>query len=156
MAAAVALTALTAGACRRGQPIPEGNIAATLTLPTTSSTEPFDPTALRGKPAIVVFAWPTCGYCAQEIPIAQKVADAEGATLVVVFTRGAEKHAASVSKSLGVTGPVLVDKGGALGKRYGVEAVPYTLVLDAEGSAVRAYKGAQDEDTLRSAVVAAR
>jgi thiol-disulfide isomerase/thioredoxin len=151
----VALVALVAIAgCKRGQPIPEGNVAASLTLPTITS-ETFDPSVLRGKPAIVVFAWPTCGHCSKEIPIAQRVADSENASLVVVYTQGGTKHAASVAKSLGVTGTVLVDNG-TLKTKYDVKAVPYTLVLDGDGEAVRAYLGAQDEDTLRSGVASAR
>jgi thiol-disulfide isomerase/thioredoxin len=152
---AVLLAALLAiAACRRGQPVPEGNIAATLTVPTTTSPA-FDPATLKGKPTLVVFAWPTCGHCAKEIPTAQKVADSENASLVVVFTQGGQKHAATAAKQFGVTGPVLVDDG-TLKKKYEVRAVPYTLVLDGEGEAVRAYLGEQDEDTLRSAVAAAR
>ena len=145
---------LAIAACKRGQAVPEGNIAGSLTVPTTTAPA-FDPATLKGKPALVVFAWPTCGHCAKEIPIAQKVADSENASLVVVFTQGGQKHAASVAKSLGVTGPVLVDNG-TLKKKYDIKAVPYTLVLDADGEAVKAYLGEQDEDTLRSGISSAR
>jgi len=145
---------LTGAGCRKHLPIPEGDIAATLTAKTLQD-QPFDPGPLRGKPAIVVFAWPTCPHCIKEIPIAQQVATQEGASMVVVFVRGSKAAATQIAADLKLSAPVLVDDG-TLRNRYAVNAVPYTLVLGPDGHAREAFRGAQDEGTLRDAVSDAR
>jgi len=75
--------------------------------------------------------------------------------MVVVFVRGTKQAAARVAEQLHLTAPVLVDDG-TLRTRYGVNAVPYTLVLGADGRAREAFRGAQSESTLRDAVADAR
>lgn len=150
---AIAIAIAISGCNKNRLPTPEGNIAGTLAAQTIEG-KPFDPATLQGKPAIVVFAWPSCPHCRHELPVAQKVADSEGASLVVVFARGTKTNAATVAKSLGITSPVLLDD--KLHERYDVHAVPYTLILAPDGTATRALRGAQDEDTLRSAVADAK
>jgi len=102
-----------------------------------------------------VFAWPTCPHCIKEIPIAQQVAASERAGMVVVFVRGSRQAAGEIVAELKLTAPVLVDDG-TLRNRYAVNAVPYTLVLGPDGHATEAFRGAQDEATLRSALADAR
>ena len=102
-----------------------------------------------------MFAWPSCPHCIKEIPIAQQVAASEHAGMVVVFVRGTKQAASEIAGELKLTAPVLVDDG-TLRNRYGVNAVPYTLVLGPDGHATEAFRGAQDEGTLRSAVADAR
>ncbi len=147
---------LAISGCRdQGVTPPAGDVLASLALPTTTDTT-FDPQTLRGKPTIVLFASPTCGYCSAELPIAQRAATAEGANLVAVYIVGAKKHAASVTKSAGFTAPVLVDESGDIRRKYDIKGVPYTVVLGADGRARRAFRGEQDEATLRDAIDDAR
>jgi thiol-disulfide isomerase/thioredoxin len=145
---------LAISGCHRGASVPSGDIVATLTA-APADERAFDPTSLRGKPTIVLFASPTCPHCTKELPIAQAAAHAEDANIVAVFVSGAKKHAASVTKSVGFTAPVLVDDGTLL-KRYDIRAVPYTLVLGPDGHARDAFRGEQDESTLRAALSDAR
>jgi thiol-disulfide isomerase/thioredoxin len=140
--------------CKKRAPVPEGDILATLTIP-LANDQPFDPASLRGKPTLVLFATPTCPYCADELPIADRVAQSENANLVAVYISGSKDQATSVTRSLGFTGPVLVDDG-TLRKRYEIKGVPYTLVLGPDGHATEAFRGLQDEATLRNAVADAR
>ncbi|HEU0036869.1 MAG TPA: TlpA disulfide reductase family protein [Kofleriaceae bacterium] len=150
------MAAISVGAgCKKGVPVPDGDVAATLTVPSADDAKPFDPASLRGKPTLVLFASPTCHYCAQELPRAQAAATAENANLVAVFIAGAKKHAMSATQSLGFTGSVLVDDG-TLRKRYDIKGVPYTLILGADGHARDAFRGLQDESTLRDALADAR
>ena len=136
-------------------PVPDGDIASALTVPSADLARPFDPASLRGKPTLVLFASPTCPYCAEELPLAQRAAAAENANVVAVYISGQGKHAASVTKSLGFSGTVLVDDG-TLRKQYDIKGVPFTLILGADGHATKAFRGLQDEDTLRSALDDAR
>lgn len=149
------LAVLAISGCRKSTPVPAGDILAALTLP-SADDQAFDPETLRGKPTLVMFASPTCGYCAAELPIAQRAAAAEQANLVAVYIIGGKAHAASVTKSAGFTGPVLVDETGELRKKYGIKGVPYTVVLKANGHASEAFRGQQDEATLREAIDDAR
>ena len=147
---------LAISACKKGAPVPPGDvIAAIAPLPTADGT-PFDAQTLRGKPTLVMFASPTCGHCITEMPIAQQAVAAENANLVAVFVVGGKQHAASVAKSTGFTAPVLVDETRALTKQYEIKGVPYLLVLGANGHAEAAFRGKQDLDTLRDAISDAR
>jgi thiol-disulfide isomerase/thioredoxin len=150
----LAIAVVLISACKKREPIPDGDIAASLAIQTTEDTV-FDPAALRGKPTLVLFASPTCPHCIAELPIAQKAAAAEDANLVAVFVVGAKQHAASVTKTSGFTAPVLVDDG-TLRKKYDVRKVPWTLVLRPDGRAEAAFTGETDEDTLRDAIDDAR
>lgn len=140
--------------CHKRASVPEGDIAASLAIPTVTDTT-FDPAVLRGKPSLILFASPTCPHCIRELPIAQQAAAAEKANVVAVFVSGAKQHAASVTSSAGFTAPVLVDDG-TLRKRYNVRKVPWTLVLRPDGTAFDAFTGTQDEETLRDALDDAR
>jgi thiol-disulfide isomerase/thioredoxin len=141
-------------ACRKAEPIPDGDIAASLAIETVED-KVFDPTTLRGKPTLVLFASPSCPHCISELPIAQRAAAAENANLVAVFVVGAKKHAASVARTSGFTAPVLVDDG-TLRKKYDVKKVPWTVVLRPDGRAEAAFTGETDEATLRDALDDAR
>jgi thiol-disulfide isomerase/thioredoxin len=149
--------AISTGACRtKGSDIAADDfIAAIRPLPTADDSL-FDPGTLRGKPTLLVFASPTCGHCMVELPLAQKAAAAENANMVAVFIVGNKKHASSVAKSKGLTGPVLVDEDGALRKKYNIKGVPYTIVLGTDGRGREAYRGEQGEETLREALADAR
>jgi thiol-disulfide isomerase/thioredoxin len=146
---------LAISGCRKRANVPEGDLLPSLALP-TADDRAFDPAALRGKPTLVMFASPTCGYCAAELPIAQRAAAAEQANLVAVYIVGGKQHAASVTKSAGFTAPVLVDETGALRKKYDIKGVPYMLVLGPDGHAHDALRGQQDEAALREAIDDAR
>lgn len=133
---------------------PAGDIVAT--LPTkTIDDRPFDPGSLKGKPSIVMFASPTCGYCIQEMPAAQAAAQSQGANAIVVFVSGSKQDGAQIAAKQGFTGVVLHDDG-TLKTKYGIRGVPYTLVAKADGTATKAFKGMTDEATLASAVASAK
>jgi thiol-disulfide isomerase/thioredoxin len=149
---AVAIAALAA--CKKREPVPGGDIAAALTSPTVEGTA-FDPSTLRGKPSIVMFVSPTCPHCLEQIPAAQNVARAKDANVVAVFIAGKAENAKGVISHTRFEGTALIDDG-TLRRKYGVRAVPYTLVLGADGHAREALRGAQDESRLEDAVDDAR
>jgi thiol-disulfide isomerase/thioredoxin len=151
LAAAIFLGA----ACKKSVPVPSGDITASLSLPTLTDAA-FDPATLKGKPTLVVFASPTCGHCFAELPVAQAAAGAESANVLAVFVVGAKPQAASMVQRAKFTATTLVDTAGQLRTKYDIKAVPYLLVLGPDGQARKAFRGEQDEETLRSALASAR
>lgn len=148
------LVVLAISGCKKRLPVPEGDVLASLAIRTVSDTT-FDPAPLRNAPTLVLFATPTCPHCIAELPIAQRAATAEKANLVAVFVAGGAKQAASVTQHAGFTAPALIDDG-TLRKQYNVKSVPYLLVLGKDGRAREAFRGKQEEDTLREALSDAR
>ena len=147
--------ALAVLGCRQHQETPPGgNVLDTLES-TTIDGASFNGETLKGKPSIVMFVSPTCPHCLKEIPVADKVAKEKNANVVAVFIVGKAENAKGVIEHTKFTGDVLIDDG-SLKKRYGVRAVPYTLVLDATGKAREAFRGAQDGDVLADALADAR
>jgi thiol-disulfide isomerase/thioredoxin len=145
--------------CKKGVPTPDGDVLGSLTLPLATEDpgvqKTFDPSALRGKPTLVMFASPSCGFCSQELPIAHKLTTAEGVNMAVVYVKTRTQSAINAAKAGGYDGVVLIDDG-ALSKKYEIQGVPYTLILGADGHAKKAFRGLQDEGTLRDAIADAR
>lgn len=144
-----------AGACKKDSQVPGGDITAALALPTITDAA-FDPATLKGKPTLVLFASPTCGYCLKELPIAEAAARAENANVVAVFIVGGKQQATAMIERAQFTATALIDPSRNVQKQYDIKAVPYLLVLGPDGHARKAYRGEQDEGTLRSALASAR
>src|SRR5262245_33949791 len=86
---------LAGGGCKRKTPVPSGDIAATLALPSVGAFS-FDPASLKGKPSLVMFVTPTCPHCLATIPRGLAAAQAEGANVVAVFVAGNKSNAEGV------------------------------------------------------------
>jgi thiol-disulfide isomerase/thioredoxin len=146
---------LALGGCKRNDtPVPPGDIAATLTLPSLGAYK-FDPASLKGKPALVMFVTPTCPHCLEQIPRGAAAAEKTGANVVAVFVAGTKENAEGVISSTKFPGTALVDDG-TLRKKYDIRGVPYSLVLGPDGKAREAFRGGHDEATLREALADAR
>jgi thiol-disulfide isomerase/thioredoxin len=143
---------LALAACHRSAAVPSGDIASTLTAKPIGQRA-FDPESLRGKPSIVMFVSPVCPHCLKEMPIAAKVAHDSDANVLAIFVVGKPDNAKDIARTF--AGTSLWDDG-TLRAKYAIKAVPYTLVLGADGHASSAYEGAQDESTLRDAIADAR
>jgi thiol-disulfide isomerase/thioredoxin len=153
VALAVSLAVAAAG-CKRGEPVPGGDVAASLTLSSLGAYA-FDPASLKGKPSLVMFVTPTCPHCLKTLPRGMAAAKAQGANLVAVFVAGGKQNAEGVVSHLSFTGTALVDDG-TLRKKYNIRGVPYSLVLDADGHAREAFRGEQEESTFRDALADAK
>ena len=152
--AAIALIAIALLSCRRREEAPKGDILATLDALTLEGTK-FDASTLKGKPTLLMFVSPTCPHCLDQIPVADRVAKEHGANAVAVFIAGKAENAKGVIAHTKFAGAALIDDG-SLRRRYGVRAVPYTLVLGPDGHAREAMRGAQGADTLEEALDDAR
>lgn len=143
----VVLLALTS--CRTSEvDPPQGDVASSLALPTLDGAA-FDPTTLRGRPAIVLFWRIGCSYCMNELPVVSDVARQHGVAAIAVLVAGDPKRAPDAAKAF--DGPVLVDDG-SLRSRYNITAVPYTIVLRGDGTAARAYLGEQSASAIADAL----
>jgi len=147
-------TAIALGGCKRSEPVPSGDIAATLTAPSLGQYT-WDPATLKGKPCLVMFVSPTCTHCLKTIPEGMAAAKAEGANVVAVFIAGGKENAEGVVSHTKFDGTTLVDDG-TLRRKYNIRAVPYSLVLGADGRAREAFRGSQEASTFREALADAK
>lgn len=146
--------ALAMAACRRSEPVPDGDITASLTLPTLGE-QTFDPASLKGKPCLVMFVTPTCPHCLKTLPRGIAAAEAAGANIVAVFVAGGKQNAEGVISHAKFPGTAMVDDGTLL-HQYKIKAVPYSLVLGPDGHARDAFRGEQDESTFKDALADAK
>jgi thiol-disulfide isomerase/thioredoxin len=151
---ALVVSLLLAACSKNGVPPPKGDISAKLTVPTTAGGV-YDPAALDGKPAVVVFWRPGCPHCRDELPDVAQVCKDKGATAVAVQVAEAPPSGLRVLEGMKWDGVALVDDG-TVRKDLDIKAVPYTLVLRPDGTAARAFVGRQSYETLASAIAAAK
>jgi thiol-disulfide isomerase/thioredoxin len=150
----VSLALAIAGCKRNDTPVPPGDIAATLTMPSLGEHS-FDPASLKGKPSLVMFVTPTCPHCIATIPRGAAAAQAQGANVVAVFVAGTKANAEGVVSHAKFPGTALIDDG-TLRRKYDIRGVPYSLVLGPDGKAVEAFRGEQEESTFRDALADAK
>jgi len=112
-------------------------------LPRLGGGDPVRLSALRGKPVVVDF-WATwCEPCKRSMPEhARLAARHEGrlALLAVNVDEDAQAVARFVERR-GLKVPVLLDPRGRTPEAFGVTAMPYAIVIDAEGRVVERIAG---------------
>ena len=145
---------LAASGCHKREAGPTGDIVETLRAPRVDGA-PFDPKTLRGKPSLVLFVSPTCPHCIEELPAAQAAAKSKDANVVAVFIAGKAENAQGVIDHTKFEGIALVDDG-TLRRKYGIRAVPYTVVVGADGFATEQLRGGVGQDRLADALADAR
>jgi thiol-disulfide isomerase/thioredoxin len=150
----LALALAITGCKRNTEPVPEGDIAATLALPSLGS-HTFDPASLKGKPSLVMFVTPTCPHCIATIPRGAAAAEKQGANVVAVFVAGNKANAEGVISHAKFPGTALIDDG-TLRRKYNIRGVPWSLVLGADGRAREAFRGEQQESTFSDALAGAK
>jgi peroxiredoxin len=128
-------------------------------LPTEALRPPaVDLADLRGKPALVDFFASWCDPCAEEAPTLRKLSASLGgkARVVAVDWDDADGPARAFVRRHGWTFPVLADRDGTVGERYGVSVgLPTSFVISPTGRIVEVFRGPQSEATLRRALLEA-
>jgi thiol-disulfide isomerase/thioredoxin len=120
--------------------------APEITLPVLDG-EPIALAKLRGRPIVLDF-WATwCGPCIGSMPTMMELAD-EFQGRVEFFAVNQQEDPDEVRDFLKARLWKLrvgLDEDGALGRTFGVEAIPYLLVIDAEGIVRHVHVGASPD-----------
>ena len=100
--------------------------------------------SLRGKPAAINFWASWCSPCQTEAPELERVAHAlhGRASLVGVDWTDGTGAARSFVHEHQLTYPILIDADGVVGQNYGLNGLPTTFILDAQGRITRRPAGA--------------
>ena len=117
----------------------------------------MDLASLRGKPALVNFWASWCGPCQQEAPELKRFDETLGdqATLVGVDWNDTADNAKNFIAKSGWQYPILRDPSQQVGNAYGLNGLPTTFVLNAEGDIVETLQGPQTAANLRQALASA-
>ncbi|MEU5937588.1 TlpA disulfide reductase family protein [Micromonospora sp. NPDC047548] len=124
--------AATAGASAGGPGA--GALLPELTLSCFTGGAPVALRDVRGPAVVNVWAsW--CPPCRKELPAFQRLSERTTGKLQVVGVNSRDSRAAaqSIGEDFGIRFPVLFDQGEALQRELGRNAVPLTLLVDAQG-----------------------
>lgn len=126
---------------------------------TTYEGEAFDAAEQRGHPLVINVWYASCAPCRKEAPDLTEIATEyapKGVAFIGVNVRDAAGPAQAFQRSYEVAYPSLPDQGSeimyALRGQVAPNAVPSTLVLDADGRAAARISGAADPSTLRAMI----
>jgi thiol-disulfide isomerase/thioredoxin len=108
-----------------------------------------------GKPVVINF-WATwCPPCCQELPGFENAWQQYGDEVVFLMVECGGEAADEVETFVteaGYTFPVYVDSDGTAAAAYGINAIPVTALVDADGNLFAYQVGAVEEDSLRGAI----
>lgn len=115
-----------------------------LTLPCLADSATVDLRKLTGKPTVVNLWASWCGPCRTELPAFQQLYQAAGdqvRVLGVVTEDPVKSRPLSLADDLGVHFPSVVDDHGEVRRAIGVNGLPATIFLSAQGKIMHVYNG---------------
>lgn len=127
-ALAVFSCSITAQNIEVGKPAPQVNLERTIPAGRSLTLE-----SLKGMPTVIEF-WATwCGYCIQEIPHLNALADKFKDVRFLSIT---DEQPSTVEPFLAkrpISGEIGIDRDGSTFKAYGIEGRPQTVLVDQDG-----------------------
>lgn len=120
----------------------------------TLEGEQFALASLRGKPTVLNVWASWCAPCRAEAPVLEKVwmERKSEVNFVGLDTRDSDTAALSFIRKFGITYPNVIDRDGALQLRFSdtlpPQAIPSTIVIDAQGRVAARALGKISESTL--------
>ena len=132
----------------------EGTALPPLSFPCFSGGT-LDLARAPGVPTVVNLWASWCGPCREELPLMQQLAAAAGGRIAVVgvVSRDGVEQATSFAADAGATFPSAFDGQGELMTQLGLNALPFTYLLDADGAVVHTQIGpVRSYDELRQLV----
>ncbi len=126
---------------------PDERAAGPRTLPPVELSCPgggaLDLGRAPGVPTVVNLWASWCGPCREELPLVQDLADAaaDRVQVVGVISKDGVPQADSFASDAGVTFPSAYDRDGALMDGLGINVLPFTYLLDADGALVHTHVG---------------
>lgn len=111
----------------------------------TNSGEKIDISNYRGKVTIISFWASWCPPCMQELPVLsgiQKKVGVESIQVIAVNLKESKKLFKGVSEALVDYDLILThDKSGRISKRFGLKAIPFMLIVGADGRVIAKHVG---------------
>lgn len=141
------LQALTTIAGPAPSPQPVGVRAAPFTLTSTDGAR-VSLAAYAGRPLVINFWATTCPPCRVEMPMLRDLTTRAGVALVLVNEGQDAQSARDFLSAVGVAQPALLDTDVAVGRDYGVLALPTTFFVKADGTVDRRQIGQLNERVL--------
>jgi peroxiredoxin len=140
--AAMIYAALMAfGVVRRGGRFVEGGTAPAFKVQSLQEGKEISLAEFRGKPLLINFFSTDCPSCVRELPhLADIKAEAGDRLEVLVISNDSPATLTSYFKQEGIALPVAYDRGPAH-RAYGVDTIPYLVVIDKEGNIQGDYIG---------------
>lgn len=121
-----------AGSALVGRPLPPVALPAEQGGKLEQGTRPLLPH--DGRPALVLFVFSLCPRCSSEAAAVSALARQRDLDLVLVDSPAETPSIANAYVArLGLSGPILLDKRGALAARFGLDVSPALLLVDARG-----------------------
>ena len=110
---------------------------------------------MKGTPVVLNFWASWCPPCKAEMPEFDEIAKeyaGKVAFMMVNLTDGVQEtqeKAQAFIDSMGYTFPVYFDKDSEAAYKYGIQSIPTTIFIDANGNLIAGATGAIDGETLR-------
>jgi cytochrome c biogenesis protein CcmG, thiol:disulfide interchange protein DsbE len=131
-----------------GNQLSVGSTAPDLSIQTINGKGKISNDSLKGKVAVVDF-WATwCAPCKTSFPKLEELAKKHAGRVEVVGVACDDENTnvASFAKENGATFAIGWDDGHAIAKRWKVESMPTTVILDASGNVRHVHAGFHDDE----------
>lgn len=104
--------------------------------------------SFEGKvPVLLAFGATWCPYCTRQVPKLNQLKADLGSDEVVILGVDSGEPRARVEehvRKLGIRYPMLLDSDSKVAKRYGVDSIPFLVLIDRNGNIVRGEYGVSE------------